>query len=188
MPDALRELERESLREFVASCAFGGPVLDYGCGAAPYRAIVEGQGARWYGYDLPSMPAHVAGLAHEDPGRVWGNPLLAARYTTILCTQVIQYVPNPFALLTMFQQVLARAPDAAGQLVLTGPTNWPVVEKEDLWRYTPAGIRHLLESVGFEVARLEERAHIASPGGPMLLGWGAVAYPKTIGGPCSRTS
>lgn len=178
MPDVLRVLERESIHRFVASCAFGGPVLDFGCGAAPYRSIVERQGASWYGYDLPSMPAHVAGLAHDDPARVWGNPLLAARYTSILCTQVIQYVPNTFALLSMLHEVLERAPDVPGQLVLTGPTNWPVVEKEDLWRFTPAGIRFSLEQVGFEVARLEERAHIPSPGGPMLLGWGAVAYPK----------
>lgn len=170
MSDPLRDLERESLAEFVASCSllFLGPVLDFGCGRQPYRPIVEAQrGAEYVGFDSPAFPASVAETERgplDWAHRVWG---------TILCTQVVQYVPDPAALLAAFADCLSPV----GHLVLTGPTNWPVVENEDLWRFTPAGITRLLEDAGFTVERLDERAHVPSPGGPLLLGWGAVATP-----------
>lgn len=169
MSDPLRQLESHSLAEFVASCAllFRGRVLDFGCGKQPYRFIVEGGGAKYVGFDAPGFPASVA---EAETG-----PLDWARVTwdAILCTQVVQYVPDVAFLLETFWDALS--PD--GHLILTGPTNWPVVEREDLWRFTPAGISQLLHHNRFTVERLVERAHVPSPGGPMLIGWGIVATP-----------
>lgn len=171
MSDPLRELERASLRDFVASCSdhLTGRVLDYGAGRSPYRDLVTGT---YTAFDHPDLPGYIAGgvVAADDP-------LGVDAFTAILCTQVIQYVPDPGWFLRRLRWgLLVRL--AGGPLILTGPTNWPVVEPQDLWRFTPNGIRRLLEDEGFTVERLVERASVPSPGGPFLLGWGAVAIPK----------
>ena len=59
--------------------------------------------------------------------------------------------------------------------MITGPTNWAEVEVTDLWRFTRAGIRVLLETAGFRVLDVHQRAEIDVGGFVMSLGWGAVA-------------
>lgn len=166
MSDALRELERDSIRQFVASCAplLTGRVLDYGCGLSPYRDLVTGE---YRGYDHPGNPAFVSGgpTVPHDP-LDYGD-----RFDTILCTQVIQYVRYPALLLARFQVALA----GGGHLILTGPTNWPVVEPEDRHRFTSRGIVALLIDAGFIVGRCEERASFEALGNRFPLGYGAVA-------------
>lgn len=169
--DDVRRLERQSIRAFVASCRFAGTVLDYGCGQQPYAEIVLQQGAGYIGYDHPALP----GSTVQEPIGAAGDPLagrpIGPLYDTILCTQVIQYVPDVPALLSRFRAVLP----AGTQLVMTGPTCWPEVEDADLHRFTRSGIRRLLEDAGFRVDRLEERAAVEYAGVRFPLGWGAVA-------------
>ncbi len=165
--DPIRELERASIRSFVTSCAehFTGTVLDYGCGLQPYRDIVEAAGGLYVPHDRVGYPANVSGenVGQDEP--------LQSRYQAILCNQVLQYVPEPYELLLSF----AAALQDGGHLVITGPTNWPEVESDDLFRYTQAGIEKLLRWAGFDVVRLEQRAHVEVFGVTFSLGWGALA-------------
>ena len=62
-----------------------------------------------------------------------------------------------------------------GWLVMTGGTCWREIEPADLSRLTVAGIRDLLEQVGFRVERCESRASIDFPGFSLSLGWGCLA-------------
>lgn len=163
--DELRDLERASIRAFVESCAddLGGAVLDLGCGREPYRQVIEAAGGTYTPFDRARFPGNVSG---EDIGAELhiGD---AEIFDAVLSTQVVQYVDSPVRWLAKIQGLLK----VGGVLVLTGPTNWPVVEDTDLWRFTPAGARRLLHDIGFDVVRVEPRA--VADG--WLLGWGAVA-------------
>lgn len=165
--DSLLDLERSSIHSFVESCAeqLAGRVLDVGCGLQPYRSIVEQAGGEYVGYDRVSFPANVSGA---DVG---GHPLEGALYDALLCTQVLQYAPDPFDFLAGCHFALRKG----GHLVITGPTCWPERESEDLFRFTQAGIGTLLRCAGFEIVRLEPRAGVSvAPGFDLSLGWGAV--------------
>lgn len=169
---ALRDLERASIRAFVESCSeqLSGRVLDFGCGTQPYRDVVEAAGGTYVPFDRRRYPGNVSG---EDVGG-YG---IADGWTAVLCTQMIQYAENTFALLAVFHQLLSAR---GGYLVLTGPTNWPEDEPEDLFRFTRTGIAALLRLTGFEVLRCESRAQIPGPDGvPLSLGFGVVARPSS---------
>ena len=159
----LRQLEAESIRKFVEQAGIdgylSGRVLDYGCGEQPYRSLVQSFGAHYIGYDDPKHPGSVVDEYVGDWSET--DPI-----DTILCTQVVQYVPDVRALLAHFAKFTAT-------LVLTGPTSWPEVEPEDLHRHTQAGIRRLLEEAGFTVISIAPRAYY--PGTELSLGYGAIA-------------
>jgi SAM-dependent methyltransferase len=165
----VRDLERASIREFVASCAplLIGNVLDYGCGKQPYRDIVEEAGGRYVGYDRADYPANVSG---QNIGPDVLNVL--DDFDAILCTQVAQYWTDPRHTLKLLRRIL----DLRGYLVITFPTNWDEVEPDDLFRYTATGMRYLLEhEAGFTVERVERRAEISLGGFRFPLGYGIVA-------------
>lgn len=157
-PTSIRELERKSIREFLERHKeyLQGWVLDFGAGKPgtcaapqPYRDLVTGD---YEPFDL-------------------GDKWPTGPFDTILCTQVIQYVIDPRRDLGWFAQWLKRG----SHLVMTGPTNWEEVEDSDLWRFTRAGIRKLVEAAGFQVLTCESRAEIDLGGAKFSLGWGVVA-------------
>ena len=166
----VREVERQSIREFVVSCApyLDGRVLDYGCGKQPYRDVVEAAGGEYHGFDRAKFPANVSG---EDVGE--RDPLAPPpdAWDAILCNQVVQYVPRVFLLLRAFRLSLAEG----GHLVLTYPTTWAEVEPEDLHRFTRAGMERLIAAAGLYVERHEERAAIDLGGFRLPLGYGCLA-------------
>ena len=165
-PESLEDLsaiERASLRAFVESCAehLTGRVLDYGCGRQPYRDVVDAARGEYVPYNRAEFNG-CAGSGNAGPN----NPL-ALGADTILCTQVIQYIPEPLRLLDQFRDCLEPS---AGRLILTGPTCW-VEPPGHLHSHTLEGVRRLLEQAGFVVDRLESRGHVG-PG--FSIGYGAI--------------
>lgn len=172
----VRELERESIRSFVASAAahFDGRVLDYGCGKQPYRGIVEDAGGEYVGYDRVDYPGNVS---EEDLPERSPNPLYSGEgpWAAILCTQILQYVPDVRGLLSEFRFELIGP--KYGVLVLTYATNWAEVEREDLHRFTQAGMERLLHITGYSILRHERRASLNLSGFDLALGYGVIARP-----------
>jgi SAM-dependent methyltransferase len=172
----LRELEAQSIRAFVQGAAdegyLSGRVLDYGAGRMRYAEIVRAAGGNYQAFDRVAFPASIATEDLTPEG-----PMTEGSWDTILMTQVIQYVPYPAGLISLFYRLLRPG----GKLVLTGPTNWPQVEDDDLCRLTRFGIRALLEAEGFVIERLDVRASIEYLGEEFTLGYGAVARrPRTV--------
>ena len=154
----IRGLERNSIREFVTGHKdlLTGRVLDFGAGKEgtclkpqPYRTLIDGEYDAW------------------DLGDMW--PI--GDYDAILCTQVLQYVPDPPLLLHWFHGWLKEG----GYLVMTYPTSWDEVEDTDLWRFTKVGMEKLLLDQKFEVLHHERRAEIELGGFKFPLGYGVVA-------------
>lgn len=171
---SLRDDERRSIEDFLRAAAKDGYVvgktLDIGCGHQPYKGLLTAYGSEveYHGYDRPNL----AGSLGVTEG---ADVLLNRGWQTIICTQVIQYVDNPFLFLREIRSMLMEGVHAS--LVITGPTNWPVVESADKWRYTPAGIGWLLGEVGFREVDVRRRAVFDGGGEPWLVGWGATARP-----------
>lgn len=171
----VRDVERQSIREFVESCSdlFVGRVLDYGCGKQPYRGIVEAAGAEYIGYDRVRLGGNVSGVdiglsLFGTHGLTTGGP---NGLDVILCNQVLQYVEVPAGVLANFRDMLRPN----GLLVMTYPTNWDEVEPADLHRFTRAGMERILKAAGFSIDRHDRRAEINLGGFRFPLGYGVVA-------------
>jgi SAM-dependent methyltransferase len=114
-------------------------VLDLGCGNRPYADLFDG--CDYLGTDysaddsLPDVITDGTCLALRD-----------RRFDLVFCTQVIEHVPEPAALVREAFRVLRPG----GYLVLTGPFWWPLHEEpHDYHRFTSHGFRHMLRSAGF---------------------------------------
>lgn len=162
--DELTQVENQSIRTFISQCAFAGAVLDVGCGREPYRTLIEDVGGTYVGYDRARFPANMSG---RDLGELAGN------WDMILCTQVVQFVPNVTGLLAGFRTALSAR---AGTLVLTWPTNWPEVNDTDLHRFTATGMERLLAQTGFKSWTIVRRACFDCDGIELAYGYGAVAH------------
>jgi len=135
-----------------------GDMLDVGCGQQPYLSYFE----------------HVAGKRACDFDASRGNvdfacsadriPLEDGSLDSILCTEVLEHVPDPLAVWKEFHRLLR--PD--GKVLLTTPMYWPAHELPyDFYRYPEHGLRYLVSQSGFELLALVPR------GGPWAL-WGQV--------------
>jgi SAM-dependent methyltransferase len=123
-----------------------GKVVDVGCGAQPFRSLlpaeveyvgldIEAAGER-FGYQVPDT-------IHFDGGK-W--PAEATGADLVLCTEVLEHVLDPRALLAEAHAALRPG----GLLLLTVPfaARWHFVPY-DYWRFTPSSLDHLLEQAGF---------------------------------------
>lgn len=162
---ALRDIERASIRQFLTDHQhlLTGRVLDYGSGKQPYRDIVESAGGKYVPYDMTDFPGSVA---ENDRKLIWGN------YDAIIASQCVQYMTELPSELEMMHALLRHR---QGVLLMTGPTNWPIVEQDDLWRMTPSGVRLLLQEIGFSNIDVCERAHVDFQGERWCIGWQATA-------------
>lgn len=113
-----------AVRDILATCQ-RGPILDLGCGNGwlAHRLILEG-------HDVYGIDASATGVEHaraRHPGRFFvariGDelpPALAGlAFQTVLCTEVIEHLYDPRALLRFARAVLRGAPE--GRLILSTP-------------------------------------------------------------------
>lgn len=73
-----------------------------------------------------------------------------ATYEVVICEQVIEHVPDPFGAVANLRGLCA----AGGHVIVSTPFLIKVHElwgMQDYWRFTPRGLRTLLESAGLEV-------------------------------------
>lgn len=92
-------------------------------------------------------------------------------WDSILCTQVVQYLPQGF----WFSRNVFHALTRGGHLVMTYPTNWPEVEDADLHRFTKAGMEKLLKEAGFQIMRHDWRHGFQFEGVSFACGYGVIA-------------
>jgi SAM-dependent methyltransferase len=123
-----------------------GSLLDVGAGAQPYRGLVGKQATyraidtslagEGFGYELPDT--------EYFEGDVW--PVADASVDLLLATETLEHVPRPDEFLQQSRRVLRPG----GRVVLTVPfsARWHYVP-HDYWRFTPSGLRMILEGAGF---------------------------------------
>ena len=123
----------------------GERVIDVGCGVQPYRAMLGGF-QRYLGFDSPSRPD--SAVSADAFGDALALPFRDACADAVLCTEVMEHVADPDAMLAEIHRVLRPG----GRLLLTVPFMWHLHdEPHDYWRFTEFGLRLLMERNGFEV-------------------------------------
>ncbi len=123
----------------------GGIVLDIGCGTQPYRSLLRVD--RYVGIDVSAR----ADSSGRRPDLLYDGscmPFPDRVFDGVLCSQVLEHVPDPQA----FLSEVARLLKADGVLLLSVPFIWDEHEQpHDYRRYTSFGLPPLLEAAGFGI-------------------------------------
>jgi SAM-dependent methyltransferase len=123
-----------------------GTLVDVGCGTRPYQPLFAPYITRYIGVNYPATamerPYYAAADMYADGTHL---PMRDGCAQTVLCTQVLEHVPEPALMLKEVARVLC----AGGTLLLTAPQAWGEHEvPRDFYRYTSWGLRHLLAGAG----------------------------------------
>jgi SAM-dependent methyltransferase len=125
-----------------------GELLDVGCGRQPYASYFQHL-TRKRACDFNSKRGQVDFECPAD--RI---PLPDNSLDSILCTEVLEHVPDPLAVWREFHRLLRPG----GKVLLATPMYWPGHEEPyDFYRYPEFGLRHLARESGFEILRLIPR-------------------------------
>jgi SAM-dependent methyltransferase len=141
------------LRERLRACQ--GRVLDVGAGEAPWRDLLKH--ADYVGVDVEE--AKDFGMRQRSDIVYYdGNtlPFEAASFDHVLCTEVLEHVPDPARFLRDVNRVLRKG----GTLILTVPWSARLHHTpHDYTRFTRYGLHPLLQSAGFSDIVIEERGN-----------------------------
>lgn len=119
-----------------------GSLLDLGCGNSPYRPLLTNV-LHYVPYDLTTTASRpdVVGVAQN-------LPFHSCSFDSVLCTQVLEHVPDPWYMLKEIHRVLRPG----GKLLLSAPQAWRLHEEPfDFYRYTKYGLQYLVQEAGLQM-------------------------------------
>lgn len=133
-----------------ASIAPGARVLDAGAGQGQYKSYLNH--TRYVGVDLAvgDINWNYSGLnAISDLVRL---PFNEGTFDAVICTQVLEHVPEPLQVLREICRVLK----SGGRLFLSAPQSSHQHQKpHDFYRYTSFGLCYLLEHAELKVESIQ---------------------------------
>jgi SAM-dependent methyltransferase len=174
-------LDLRHLQRAVASLAphARGVLLDVGVGERPYGAVFTPHVQRYLGLEYPpvvfgNLNPELWNYIHVVHGiiDVFGDgqelPVATASVDTVLSLEVLEHLPAPGRCVAEMARVLKPG----GRLLLTVPFLQPLHQlPHDFRRYTPRGLRELLDAHGLEVELLAARGNVASATGAVASQW-----------------
>ncbi|MGC2448488.1 MAG: class I SAM-dependent methyltransferase, partial [Candidatus Sulfotelmatobacter sp.] len=111
-------------------------VLDIGGRIQPYRSLFGTPVKHYVAIDMrPSPVVNVMARGEEIP-------FAGDLFDVVICTQVLEYVPEPEVFLREIRRVLKPG----GFLLLSAPAVFPRDSDYDLWRFSPRSLSSLLRS------------------------------------------
>lgn len=113
-------------------------VLDVGGRIQPYRPLIAGRVQQYVAVDLARSP--LVG-AQANAGAM---PFPDGLFDLVFCTQVLEYVLEPAVPVREIHRVLK----AGGIALFSFAAFYPRVADDDYWRFTSAGLRHLMQPFG----------------------------------------
>lgn len=143
---------RVYLNEFISKAASTLPesavVLDAGAGNCPYKPLF--QHVKYEAADFCEADMRYASMDYVcDLASI---PVADNRYDFILCSQVLEHVPEPEKVLEELYRVLKPG----GELFLSVPLFFPEHGVPyDFYRFTQFGLHYLLEKAEFQIQQIE---------------------------------
>lgn len=137
-----KRLFRRAFRQF-ARPALSGTVLDLGSGTSPYAG------------ELPGCRIVTLEREHRFCPTVVGSaqalPFAAASFDGVICTEVLEHLSEPGTALSEINRILKPG----GHVYITTPMTWYLhYEPHDYFRFTPYGLKYLLEQHRFGIVSL----------------------------------
>lgn len=137
-------------RAIAAHATFAhGLLLDVGCGLKPHERVFDRHVSRYLGIEL-SVDSGYRGNRADLYGTASALPIGDACIDTVLCTEVLEHVPDPDAVVAEIARVLRPG----GIVLMTAPFVYPVHDKWDFFRYAPDGVSTLMRRHGLIVDRV----------------------------------
>lgn len=132
----MRKITRGRIRRFLTTYATEALVLDIGSGGADQDAVFPNRTT----CDIdPKRNPSVVGDAQN-------LPFTDASFPVVLCSEVLEHIPEPRKAIAEFFRVL----EPGGVLILTTRFVFPVHDAPgDYWRFTPQGLHSLF--AGWEI-------------------------------------
>jgi SAM-dependent methyltransferase len=144
----VRRIEEFTHRQLAARLRPAMIVLDVGCGEQPLRTRVEEAGGCYSGADVAQNTR--ATVDYLCP--ITALPIASDSVDLILCTEVLEHVPETQPAL----RELARVLRPGGVIILTTPLLYPLHEEpHDFVRLTPFQIERCAVEAGLETMELE---------------------------------
>jgi SAM-dependent methyltransferase len=114
--------------------ARGLTVLDIGGRLQPYRPLLGARAKNYVAVDLQITPlVSVRATAEALPFR-------DEQFDFVICTQVLQYLPDPRLAVAEIRRVLRKG----GFVFLSAPSVFLRDNDQEYWRFLPEGLRYLL--------------------------------------------
>ena len=117
-----------------------GTLLDVGCGTKPFEKLFLPYVERYIGLEY-SPESGYRGNRADFCGDAGDLPLADSSVDTILCTEVMEHLPNPERAISEFARVLRPG----GTIITTAPFFYPIHDAYDFFRYTPDGLKAIME-------------------------------------------
>jgi len=132
-----------------------GAFLDAGCGAMPYRPLVESAVSSYDGLDIaPRSDDTTYVCSLTDMADVPSDT-----YDTILCSEVLEHVDDPRAA----AQELSRVLRSEGVVIISVPFLSRLHEEpHDFQRFTEHGLRLLIAQAGLDLESIETTGTVFS--------------------------
>jgi ubiquinone/menaquinone biosynthesis C-methylase UbiE len=138
---------RETLESIIKPLVTNGvSCLDVGCGERPYEYLFKD--GKYTGIDIESSgrPSNMKQPDFYYNGRDF--PFKDDQFDMVICTQVLEHVPEPLSLLKEMARVCKRG----GGVIISLPFVYQEHEQPfDYFRFTRFGITELLEKAGMKV-------------------------------------
>jgi 2-polyprenyl-3-methyl-5-hydroxy-6-metoxy-1,4-benzoquinol methylase len=124
-----------------------GKLLDAGCGAMPFKASVEDLVETYRSIDIERKVPGVDFVGDLQDMKAMD----AESYNVVLCTEVLEHVPQPEKLIAEVRRILKPR----GMFILSVPHLSRLHEEPfDYYRFTKHGLRFLLDQNGFSVLEI----------------------------------
>ena len=115
----------------------GSRVLDFGCGSGDFLVEIARRGFRVTGLDLSPQMLHQCKqrIAEADVtadlicGRIEEQRELGGKFRAVVCSSVLEYVPEPIATLTQLRLCLGDD----GHLIMTVPNSESSIRQRERW-------------------------------------------------------
>jgi ubiquinone/menaquinone biosynthesis C-methylase UbiE len=145
-----------------------GTLLDLGCGSQPYRQFLKGV-ARYVGLDYPSTRECLHTKVITDVlGDARTIPFADQSFDGVLCSQVLEHVDQPEKVV----QEMSRILKPGGVGLISVPFFYNLhMEPHDYFRFSPYGIKKLLERNGLAVRQLRGQGGIGTLLVQMFHNW-----------------
>ncbi|MDQ4081443.1 MAG: class I SAM-dependent methyltransferase [Actinomycetota bacterium] len=138
----------EDALEYAAGRYASGRLVDIGCGSKPWRELFAGHVVEHVGVDHAET---IRGVRVDVVATAYEIPLADGVADTLLLSAVLEHLERPADALEEASRLLKDG----GHAILTAPFIWPIHERpRDFFRYSPYGLRFLLEEAGFEVVEI----------------------------------